>query len=227
MQKIKEIAKEVLNAILPITIIVAILQLVILKLPWSTFFQFFGGIVLVGIGLILFLLGTQLGLLPMGEYLGGALPKTGKAWLVIFFGFLLGFLVTVAEPNVRILARQVESVSPVLGQSTLILTIALGVAIFMALAMLRFLLGFPVSYLLVISFGLMIALAPFAPKSFFSIAFDAGGVTTGPLLVPFNLALGMGVASALGGKGREGFGLVAMAYVAPVLAVLLLGVILG
>lgn len=226
MQKIKEIAKEVVISILPITVVVAILQLIILKLPLSVFWEFLGGILLVVVGLILFLLGTQIGLLPMGEYLGGALPKTGKAWLVILFGFLLGFLVTVAEPNVRILARQVADVSPGIGQSTLILTIALGVAVFMGLAMLRSLLGFPMSYFLVISFGLMIVLAPFAPQSYFSMAFDAGGVTTGPLLVPFNLALGLGVASALGG-GQEGFGLVAMAYVAPVIAVLLLGVILG
>ena len=188
------------------------------------------GVILVCAGLILFLLGVRLGLLPLGEQVGAALPKTGKAGLVIFFGFLLGFVVTVAEPDVRVLATQVDFVSAgAVSKNILIYTVALGVAIFVGLAMLRIMSGIPLPVLLVGGYVLIFVLSMFTPPHFVPISFDAGGVTTGPMTVPFILALGVGVASVMRGKSvsADGFGLVALASIGPVLAVLLLGVLFG
>ena len=230
MQTVNETVKEVLFAVLPITVVVIILQFTLIWLPLQAFVQFMVGVLLVTSGLILFLLGVQMGMLPVGENIGAALPRTGKVWLVVFFGLLLGFVVTVAEPDVRVLATQVDLVSGgAVSKNLLIITVALGVAIFVGLAMLRTFLGIPLQYLLVGGYLLVFALASFTPAHFVPISFDAGGVTTGPMTVPFILALGVGVASVLRGKkaSSDGFGLVALASIGPVLAVLLLGVFYG
>jgi len=171
-----------------------------------------------------------MGLLPVGKMIGSALPKTGKAWIVIFFGFLLGLVVTVAEPDVRVLATQVDLVSGgEISKNIIIYSVALGVAIFVGLAMLRIIINIPIIYLLFAGYGLIFLLALFTPSKFLPISLDAGGVTTGPMTVPFILALGVGVASTIRGKTSttDGFGLVALASIGPVLAVLILGVIYG
>ncbi|WP_096198906.1 DUF1538 domain-containing protein [Bacillus sp. FJAT-45350] len=230
MQNIMDTVKEVVYAVIPISLVVIILQFTLIGMPMEMFMQFIVGVVMVSIGLILFLLGVHIGLLPIGEMIGSALPKMGKAWLVIFFGFLLGFVATVAEPDVRVLAMQVDLVSDgVVSRNLLIYTVALGVAIFVGLAMLRILLNIPITYMLVVGYGLVFLLAAFTPAHFIPISFDAGGVTTGPMTVPFILALGVGVASVLRGKSAssDGFGLVALASIGPILAVLVLGVIYG
>lgn len=228
MQSLKETTLEVLSAVLPITILVIILQFTLIGLPLETFLQFLIGAVMVIAGLVLFLLGVHLSLLPVGELIGAALPKTGKAWLVVFFGFLLGFVATVAEPDVRVLAIQVDLVSGgAISRNLLIYTVALGVALFVGLAMLRTLFNISLVHLLMAGYLLVFVLAAFTPAHFVPISFDAGGVTTGPLTVPFILALGVGVASVLRGKTASGgsFGLVALASIGPILSVLLLGVI--
>lgn len=230
MQTVNETVKEVLFAVLPITVVVIILQFTLMWLPLEIFLQFMVGVILVSAGLILFLLGVQLGMLPVGESIGAALPRTGKVWLVVFFGLLIGFVITVAEPDVRVLATQVDLVSGgAVSKNLLIYTVALGVAIFVGLAMLRTFLGVPLQYLLVGGYLLVFFLAAFTPPHFVPISFDAGGVTTGPMTVPFILALGVGVASVLRGKSTssDGFGMVALASIGPVLAVLLLGVFFG
>ncbi|GAE33303.1 DUF1538 domain-containing protein [Halalkalibacter akibai] len=230
MQNIKDTVKEVVYAIIPLSLVVIVLQITIIGMPTEVFVQFLIGVVMVSIGLILFLLGVHIGLLPVGEMIGAALPKMGKAWLVVFFGFLLGFVATVAEPDVRVLALQVDIVSDgVISSNLLIYTVALGVAIFVGLAMLRILLKIPITYLLIGGYGLVFLLASFTPAHFVPISFDAGGVTTGPMTVPFILALGVGVASVLRGKSAstDGFGLVALASIGPILAVLMLGVVYG
>lgn len=228
MHDIKETIREVLLAVLPITTVVVVLQFALLRLPAAIFFQFLIGLVMVTIGLILFLIGVQVGLLPLGELIGAALPRTGKAWLVVFFGFILGFAATVAEPDVRVLAMQVDLVSEgEISRHLLVNTVALGVGIFVGLAMLRIILDVPITHLLMAGYGLVFLLAAFTPVHYLPISFDAGGVTTGPLTVPFILALGVGVASVLRGKtaSTDGFGLVALASIGPILAVMLLGVI--
>jgi len=229
MEKLKSTVREVTFAVLPVTVFVVILQ-VLLRLPVALLLQFMIGVLMVSAGLILFLLGVHLGLLQIGEAAGAALPKIGRAWIVVLFGFLLGFVVTVAEPDVRVLATQVDVVSGgAISKSLLIGTVALGVAIFVGLAMLRVLLGVPLKYLLLVSYGLVFLLAAFTPAEFAAVSLDSGGVTTGPLTVPFIVALGVGVASVLGGRSpsADGFGFVAMGSIGPILAVLLLGVIYG
>ncbi|WP_138418935.1 DUF1538 domain-containing protein [Aquibacillus sediminis] len=230
MDNIKETILEVILSVLPITLVVTILQFTLIWLPIETFYQFLVGVVMVCIGLILFLLGVHVGLSPVGEMIGSALSKTKKAWLIVFFGFLLGLVATVAEPDVRVLTGQIGQVSNgEIPSSVLILAVALGVGIFVGLAMIRIIFNFSIVYLLTIGYGAIFLLAAYTPSTFVPISFDAGGVTTGPLTVPFILALGVGVASVLRGKSasKDGFGLVALASIGPILSVLILGVIYG
>jgi hypothetical protein len=131
MQRIQDAVREVVYAVLPITAVVIVLQFTFIWLPLEVFFQFLVGVVLVSAGLIFFLFGVHHGMLPVGEYIGAALPKTGKLWLVVVFGILLGFVVTIAEPDVRVLATQVDFVSGgAVSKNLLIFAVALGVAIF-------------------------------------------------------------------------------------------------
>ncbi|MGM8216456.1 DUF1538 domain-containing protein [Bacillaceae bacterium W0354] len=230
MENIKDTVLEVIYSILPITIVITILQFTLIWLPLETFIQFLVGVVMVGIGLILFLLGVNVGLLPVGELIGSALTKTRKITLIIAFGFLLGVVVTIAEPDVRVLSSQVDKVSGgSISQSILVLSVALGVGVFVALAMARIIFNIKMIYLLLFGYGLAFLLALFTPSNFVPISFDSGGVTTGPLTVPFILALGVGVATVIRGKtaSTDGFGLIALASVGPIISVLLLGVIYG
>jgi hypothetical protein len=230
MQEIKSVFKEVVFAVLPVAAVVMILQFTVIGMPLDIFLQFLVGIAMVSLGLFLFFLGVEIGMLPLGEHIGAYLPKTGKAWMVILFGGLFGFVVTVAEPDVRVLASQVDMVSAgAIPKYVLIYTVSLGVAIFVGLAMLRIILNIPMIWLLAGGYILVFALAAFTPPQYVPISFDSGGVTTGPMTVPFILALGVGVASVLRGKtaSQDGFGLVALASVGPILAVLLLGVVYG
>ena len=230
MTTIKETIQEVVYAVMPVTAVVFILQFTLIKLPLEDFLYFVAGIIFVTIGLILFLLGVHIGLLPVGELIGSALPKTGKAWMVIFFGFLLGFVVTIAEPDVRVLATQVDVVSGgEVTKNVLIYSVALGVAIFVALAMARIIYDIPIVYILVGGYSLVLLMMLVSPPAYLPISLDAGGVTTGPMTVPFILALGVGVSSVLRGgtSSVDSFGLIALASIGPILAVQILGVIFG
>ena len=217
-------------AILPVTVVVFVLQLTLIWLPLADFMQFIIGVIMVSAGLIFFLLGVHIGLLPIGELVGSALPRLGKVWIVVAASLALGFVVTVAEPDVRVLANYVDRVSDgTVSRLLLIYTVALGLALFVGLAILRIIYNVPIKYLLTGGYSMIFILAWFVPQTFLSISFDAGGVTTGPLAVPFILAYGVGVAAVLGGRKStdDGFGLVALASIGPVLAVLILGILYG
>jgi len=137
MQNLTETIQEVVQAVAPIAFVIFVLQFTIIWLPWTSFVQFLIGLVMVTLGLILFLLGVHVGLLPIGELIGAALPKTGKVWLVVLFSFILGFATTVAEPDVRVLATQVDTVSGGdISRMTLVYAVAIGLGFFVALAML-------------------------------------------------------------------------------------------
>lgn len=225
---LKETATEVLYATLPVTILVTVLQFTIIKLPMDIFLRFIGGAVLLMIGLILFLVGVKVGFLPIGEMIGSAIVKKGKLWLILFFGFVIGFAVTIAEPDLQVLASQVDSVSDsVISKNLLMASVALGVGVFVALALLRMLLNIPIVYLLAGGYALAFLLSLFTPPEFRAVSFDAGGVTTGPMTVPFILALGVGISNVARKRkaSDDSFGLVALASIGPILAVLLLGVI--
>lgn len=232
MQTVKETIQEVVYAIMPLTVLVLILQYTLIWLPFESVLQFLVGVIFVSTGLALFLIGVHIGLLPVGEMIGSALPKTGKVWMILLFSFILGFAVTVAEPDVHVLAGYVDQVSDgAIAKWTLILPVALGLGIFVALSMARIILNVSIKWLLIASYIVVFALAlsPWMPAEFIPISFDAGGVTTGPMAVPFILAFGVGIASVLRSddKPADGFGLVALASIGPLIAVLLLGMLYG
>lgn len=225
---VKESIREVLLAVAPITLVVVLLQVSIIHMPLVFFARFLIGAALVTIGFFLFLQGVKTGLLPMGEMMGAELPKRAGLPLILLMAFFLGFVVTIAEPDVRVLAYQVDFVSQgQIGKSPLILTVAIGVGGFVCLAMLRIILGIPIAYPLAGGYLAILVLSLFTPPDFVPIAFDAGGVTTGPVTVPFILALGIGTTSVLGGRSSlsDGFGLVGLASIGPVLGVMVLGIL--
>ncbi|MFD2629777.1 DUF1538 domain-containing protein [Oceanobacillus kapialis] len=226
----KETIKEVLLSILPITIVIILLQLFIIQLPVTQFMPFLFGVLIIGAGLVLFLLGVNMSLLPVGEMIGSALPRTNKVWVVVWVGFLLGIVVTIAEPDVRVLSSQVDLVSGgTIPKAVLLLSVSLGVGIFISLAILRIIFQLNFVVLLIAGYSIVFLLASFTPPSYIPISFDAGGVTTGPMTVPFIMALGLGVASVMKRNtvSKDAFGLVALASIGPIIAVLLLGVIYG
>lgn len=226
MATISETVHEVIMGVLPITVVVFLLQFTIIWVEWPIFIQFVAGTIMVVAGLILFLLGVHIGLLPIGERIGSALPKTGKLWIILLFSFILGFVVTVAEPDVRVLASYVDTASEgAVERNLLVYAVALGLAFFVMIAMVKIIFGIPIIYILTAGYALVFVLAWFSEPTFLPISFDSGGVTTGPMAVPFILALGVGVASVLKGKSGsgDGFGLIALASIGPIIAVLILG----
>ncbi|TYO97432.1 DUF1538 domain-containing protein [Desulfallas thermosapovorans] len=228
MDEIKDIAREVIQAVLPIAVLVVILQLLLFENPVPMVAQFIVGVVLVSFGLGLFLIGVKIGVLPLGEIIGSELPQRGSIWLLMIFAMFLGFAVTVAEPDVRVLAQQIDFVSNgEVNKSIIITFVAMGVGVFMTIAVARIVLGIPMSFLLIGCYVAVFILSSFVPEHFVPVSFDSGGVTTGPMTVPFIMALGVGITSVLGGKSSlsDSFGLVALASVGPIIAVMLLGVI--
>ncbi len=227
---LREITREVTLAVVPFTLMIILLHFSIVRMPPETFAQFLIGATMVLLGLLFFLLGVRVGLLPLGEAIGADLPNRGSMAVIMIVGFIVAFAVTVAEPDVRVLALQVDMVSG--GQipgSLLVLTVALGVGIFVALALLRIVLNVPITYLLAGGYGVVIVLSLFTPATFVPVAFDAGGVTTGPMTVPFILAIGLGTASVLRGRSNlaDGFGLVGLASIGPIIGMMVLGLVFG
>lgn len=225
---IKDTAKEVIYAVIPITIIILLFKVTIIDFPSEIIINFIAGSVLVILGLFFFLLGINLGLLQVGEYIGSVLAKKGKLSLILGLGFLIGFVVTVAEPDVQVLASQVASVSGgEIPKNVLVTFVALGVGIFIAISLFRIVFNVPLVYILMIGYTLVFVLALFTQPSFVPVSFDAGGVTTGPMTVPFILSLGVGITSVTRSKkgSNDSFGLVALASIGPILSVLILGVI--
>lgn len=226
----REILHETLQAVLPLAALVLILQIAVLAMPFTVVVRFLIGAVMVMAGLLLFLKGVRLGLLPMGQAIGAELPKRVSLGILLVLASALAFAATVAEPDVRVLAHQVDYVSGGdIGRSVLVLTVALGVGISVSLAMLRVILGIPIAWILAAGYVAVLALSFFVPAHFVPVAFDAGGVTTGPVTVPFILSLGIGVVSVLGGKSAlsDGFGIVGIASIGPVIGVMLLGILFG
>lgn len=228
MWDIRESISEVLRAVLPIILVIVILDLGVLGVPPSALLHFLLGSGMVVLGIALFLSGVKAGLLPVGEAIGSELPARGSLALVVLGAFLFGFLATVAEPDVRVLAGMVDTVSRGgIPEEPLIVVIAVGVGFFVAVAVLRIIFAVPLAYLFAAGYGTVLILAPFTPPDFLAIAFDAGGVTTGPLTVPVILALGIGVSAVLAGRSAlaDGFGLIGLASLGPILGVMVMGVI--
>ena len=215
--------KEALSSVLPVAAIVALLSFVAIPISSGTFLSFLAGTALLVIGMGLFSLGAETSMEKMGEYVGVQMTRSKKILHIVFLSFLVGAMITVSEPDLSVLADQVSSVNRYL----LIFAVGLGVGVFLVLAMLRIVFGIKLSHLLLVSYAIVFILLPFVPKNFIPLAFDSGGVTTGPMTVPFIMALGVGAASIRSDKNAEAdaFGLVALSSVGPILAVMLIGVI--
>lgn len=213
--------REAAVSVLPIVLIVLLLCLFVAPMSPALLLSFLLGAVLFTVGMGLFSLGAEQSMTPIGNKIGTALTKTRNLPLILGVSFLLGFAITVAEPDLQVLAETV----PHIKSSVLLITVGIGVGLFMAVCMLRMLTGANLRWLLIGCYALIFLLAAFTDKNYLSIAFDSGGVTTGPMTVPFILALGVGVSNIRSDKRAEAdsFGLVALCSVGPILAVLLLG----
>ena len=221
---------EVVRSTAPIVGLLILLKLTLLEFDLESVTVVLLGSLMALLGLTLFLLGARVGILPFGERLGGKIPGYSSLLLLIAFGVIVGLSITVAEPNVRVMETQVDLVAPgFLPQGSLVLAIVLGVAIFTGLGMLRTAFQVPLVDVLIPSYIVLFLLVYLAPPEFLAIAFDSGGAATGPLSVPFILAFNVGVVSVLGRANgvRDSFGIVALASIGPVVAVLVLGVMLG
>ncbi|MFT4309617.1 MAG: DUF1538 domain-containing protein [Candidatus Woesearchaeota archaeon] len=230
MDRIGHTAREVSSAMIPVVIMVIILRYTVLPMPNEILVRFLVGSLMVFAGLVLFLQGTKIGLFPIGEMIGAELPQKGSVWIVIIFAFILGFVITIAEPDVQVLTGMVDDVSGgAISKYIVLVMIALGVAIFVALAMLRVFLKVPIQYLLIGGYLLSFLLALFVPAEYFALSFDASGVTTGPMTVPFILALGIGLTTVLGSRSssNDAFGFIALASIGPIISMMILGVILS
>lgn len=219
----KNVAKESVKAVLPIAIIVLVLCFTVTPVNNNAMMSFVIGAVLLIVGMGLFNMGAETALTPLGQSVGKELTKSKKVWLIGFIGFIIGVVITVAEPDLQVLANQVSSIPNLV----LIGAVALGVGVFLVIALLRTVLGIPLRILLCAMYALLFVLAAFVSPEFWAVAFDSGGVTTGPMTVPFILALGVGVSSLRRGKDAEddSFGLVAICSVGPIISVLVLGLV--
>ena len=222
---LKEKLKESLKSVLPVFVIVLILCFLVPGIEVSVLTSFIFGTALVVVGTGIFNLGADMSMTQMGEYVGAKMTKSKKIWLIVILSFLVGVLITMSEPDLQILAQN-ASINP---SMLLIISVSLGVGAFLVLAMLRIIFAIKLRYLLIISYIITFILALFVNKGFWSVAFDSGGVTTGPMTVPFILALGVGVSSIRSDKqeNNDSFGLVALCSVGPIVSVLVLGLILG
>lgn len=219
--KLKEKTIESLSAVLPITGIVMVIGVVLFPIELGMIVMFLVGAILLVAGMGLFQLGAEMAMEPLGEGIGAQISKTRKIGVVILIGFLMGTIITLSEPDLQVLAEQV----PAIPNKVLILTVACGVGIFLALAILRILFRISLSGMLTVFYAVVIGLSFVVQKDFLAVAFDSGGVTTGPMTVPFIMSMGVGLASVRSDKdaSRDSFGLVALSSIGPVLAVLILG----
>lgn len=225
--------KETVSSVLPIMLIVLVMGLTVAPLGASLIVRFLVGGVLLILGLTLFLAGVDIGIIPVGERSGAALTSKRNLPLLLVVSFIIGVMVTIAEPDVQVLATQIKGVSPMVNKMALVAMIAFGVGLFVMLGLLRTVLSLRLKYILIISYILVFVLGFLCPVEFQGVAFDAGGATTGPMTVPFILALGVGVAAVRSkgdsGKNHEGdsFGLTGIASIGPVAAVCLYGILMN
>ncbi len=215
--------KESLASVLPITGIVFLLCFTVVPVPTDILMAFVIGAILLILGMGLFTLGTDLAMTPIGEEVGSAITKSRKLWFIVVICLVVGIIITVAEPDLQVLAAQVPNIP----NAAIILTVAAGVGMFLVLAMLRIIFRIRLSFLLIGFYALVFILVQLVPDGFVAVAFDSGGVTTGPMTVPFIMALGVGAASMRTDKNAESdsFGLVALCSIGPILAVLALGML--
>lgn len=224
--------KETVLSVLPIMALVLLLGLTVAPLGGELIVRFIIGGILLMLGLTLFLQGVDIGILPIGEKIGSSLTSKRNLALLLGASFVIGFMVTVAEPDVQVLAGQIQKVVSSVNRWAMVIMIASGVAVFMTLGLLRTMLNWPLSVVLIIAYVLLFTLAFLCPREYQAVAFDSGGATTGPMTVPFIMALGVGVAAVRSGdkknhhdSSEDSFGLTGIASIGPIAAVCVYGLI--
>ncbi len=222
---LKEKIKESLSSVLPIAGIVLLLCFTFVPVPGDLLLLFLIGTAMITVGMGLFTLGTDTAMSSIGKHIGVAITKTRNIFFIVIATFVLGVIITISEPDLQVLAEQ----APGIPNLAIILAVAIGVGFFLVMSILRILLRVKLSYILIFFYALTFALLFFVPESFIAVAFDSGGVTTGPMTVPFIMALGVGISSIRSDKNAEAdsFGLVALCSVGPIIAVLILGIAYG
>ena len=217
--------KEVGVALAPIAVFFLILQFTMLKLHFRHVARILVGIVYTYVGLVLFLLGVNVGFMPVGNLIGQLLGSLSYRWILVPLGMVIGYFVVSAEPAVHVLSKQVyEMTAGAIPKKALSTSLSIGVSISVGLAMLRILLRIPIMYLMIPGYAIALILMFFVPPIFTSIAFDSGGVASGPMTATFLLPLAMGACSAVGGNiASDAFGVVAMVAMTPLIAIQFLG----
>ena len=215
--------KESLSSVLPVTAIVFLLLITVAPVDAPILISFIIGTLLLIVGLGFFTLGAEVSMMPMGQYVGSKMTKTKKLWLILLVSLFVGVMITISEPDLTVLAEQISSIN----KWVLILSVGLGVGIMLVVAMLRIVFKIKLKYLLLFFYAVVFVLAFLVPKSFLALSFDSGGVTTGPMTVPFIMALGVGVSAIRADKeaDNDSFGLIALCSVGPIIAVMLLGIL--
>ncbi|MCM1208121.1 MAG: DUF1538 domain-containing protein, partial [Ruminococcus sp.] len=220
---IKEKMKESVSSVLPIACIVLVLCLFVVPISSGLVLSFLIGTAMIIVGMCLFTIGADLSMTQIGSHIGAKMTNTRKLWFIMLLSFVLGIVITVAEPDLQVLAANV----PEIDTKVLVATVSVGVGFFLMVSMLRILFGIPMKWLLLGLYGIVFLLAYLSDENFLSVAFDSGGVTTGPMTVPFIMSMGVGVASIRSDEKAksDSFGLIALCSIGPILAVLILGFI--
>ncbi|HIY20034.1 MAG TPA: DUF1538 domain-containing protein [Candidatus Blautia avistercoris] len=222
IENLKEKTREALASVLPITGIVLILSILIVPMEIGTLALFLTGAVFLIVGMGFFQLGAEMAMTPLGQGVGARLVKGKSLLIVAGICFLMGAVITISEPDLQVLANQVASIP----NAVLIWTVAAGVGIFTVAAVLRILFHVSLAKMLTVLYILLFILSIFSPSEFVAVAFDAGGVTTGPMTVPFIMAIGIGLSSARSDKDgqKDSFGFIALCSIGPIMMVMLLGI---
>lgn len=220
------VAKEVIVAIGLIAIFFFILQVIFLKLPKKKLFQILIGIAYTVVGLVVFLTAVSVGFMPIGYKMGTELAS-GSSWMIVVFGFILGTVVVLAEPAVHVLNKQVEEITGgTVSKASMMIALSVGVGISIGLSMLRIIFDFNILYYLIPGYFISLGLSFFVPGLYTAIAFDSGGVASGPLTSSFILPFAVGVCCVIGGESKimsNAFGIVAMVAMTPLITIQLLG----
>ncbi len=229
MNVLLEKLKEVLISVVPIVILVLVLNFTIVPMDSLLVFRFLFGALLIVVGLAIFLFGVDIGISKIGTLMGGALTKSNKLWIIVVAGLLLGFFISIAEPDLHILAGQVDMVtSGVISKLSIVVVVSIGIAVMLTSGLVRIIYNIPLYKLLTVLYLFILGLSFFTSSEFLAISFDASGATTGALTVPFMLALALGVSSLKkDGKASEkdSFGLVAVTSTGAIIAVMIMSIL--
>lgn len=223
-----ELLLEVGIALVPLFLFFAFFQIFMLKLTLQQVIRIVYGFILTFFGLSFFLQGVHIGFMPVGEMMGKSLGEMQYTWMLIPLGFVLGFVATFAEPAVSVMNAEVDKATGgYISEKLMLYTLSTGVGVSIALAMLRILTGLSLWYFIVPGYLLILTLLFFSDKIFVGIAFDSGGVATGPMTVTFIVSVAVGIASVTEGRDplTDGFGMIAIVAMSPIIAVLILGLI--